>query len=218
MARTYIKGPSILSRFKINPKTAFFNSKAVREKLSKETHDVFIKFGAYVRRTAKQSIKKRKRISRPGRPPSSHTGLLKHGIFFVFDWNTESVVIGPQKIIGKKGEAPNRLEYGGMSQRHDNPQRRTRCIGDVGIVAMSETGSSGLKNAKKVMTFDGKFVWVVFGKLRSFSQKIAADKMEQKIYGPKVFGGHYIKPRSYMHPAAKKNLHVLPAIWKRSVR
>ena len=48
------------------------------------TRKVFSKFGAFVRQTARSSIRKRKSISEPGQPPSSHTGLLKRNIFFVF--------------------------------------------------------------------------------------------------------------------------------------
>jgi len=58
-------------------KQMFFTSKAVLSATDRATRRVVSRFGAYVRRAAKSSIRKRKRISCPGKPPSSHTGLLK---------------------------------------------------------------------------------------------------------------------------------------------
>lgn len=72
------------------------------------------RFGAYVRRTAKQSIRKRKKPSMPGKPPSSHTGLLKKFIWFGYDPSRRSVVIGPAKLR-LLGETPHVLEHGGRN-------------------------------------------------------------------------------------------------------
>jgi len=95
-------------------KRMFFNSKTVRSKTDKATRRVLSKFGAFVRQTAKRSIRKRKKASQPGKPPSSHIGLLKKFIFFGFDTVRRSVVIGPMRLSQKgRGEAPSVLEYGG---------------------------------------------------------------------------------------------------------
>jgi len=95
-------------------KRMFFDSKTVRKKTDKTTRRVLSRFGAFVRRTARQSIRKRKKASQPGKPPSSHVGLLKKFIFFGFDVLRRSVVIGPARLTRKgRGEAPSALEYGG---------------------------------------------------------------------------------------------------------
>ena len=96
----------------------FFDRPAVLGAVDKATRRVLSKFGAYVRRTARQSIRKRKGISKPGHPPSSHTGLLKQFIFFAYEPNRRSVVIGPERL-GGRGEAPPALEYGGPSHTID---------------------------------------------------------------------------------------------------
>jgi len=97
-------------------KQMFFTSKAVLSATDRATRRVFSRFGAYVRRAAKSSIRKRKRISRPGKPPSSHTGLLKRFILFGYDPAKRSVVIGPVRLTrGGRGEAPSLLEYGGTT-------------------------------------------------------------------------------------------------------
>ena len=116
-------------RFKI--KQTFFDSKTVRAKTDKATRRVLSKFGAFVRRTAKQSIRKRKRVSQPGKPPSSHIGLLKKFIYFGFDVVRRSVVIGPVRLTQKgRGDAPSALEYGGTvtlePRRRRDKKRRAR--------------------------------------------------------------------------------------------
>ena len=98
-------------------KQMFFTSKAVLSATDRATRRVLSKFGAYVRRTAKSSIRKRKAISSPGSPPSSHTGLLKRFILFGYDPSKRSVVIGPLRLTrGGRGDAPRALEEGGTTQ------------------------------------------------------------------------------------------------------
>ena len=46
-------------------------------------------------------------------PPSSHTGTLKKFIFFGYDKDRRSVVIGPVTVPGKSGKTPSALEHGG---------------------------------------------------------------------------------------------------------
>lgn len=97
-------------------KKLFFDRQAVISKVDAATRRVLSKFGAFVRRSAKSSIRKRKKPAPPGQPPSSHTGLLKKFIFFGYDADRRSVVIGPTRLNQKgRGEAPPLLEYGGKA-------------------------------------------------------------------------------------------------------
>ena len=97
-------------------KKCFFDRQAVISRVEPATRRVFSKFGAFVRRTAKGSIRNRQRPALPGSPPSSHTGLLKKFIFFGFDPDARSVVIGPTRLDRRgQGEAPSLLEYGGQT-------------------------------------------------------------------------------------------------------
>lgn len=96
-------------------KRVFFDTKTVRAKTNKATRRVLSRFGAFVRQTARRSIRRRKKASQPGRPPSSHTGLLKKFIWFGYDTVRRSVVIGPVRLSQKgRGEAPSALEHGGI--------------------------------------------------------------------------------------------------------
>ncbi len=96
-------------------KSMFFDRKAVMDKVDRATRRVLSRFGAFVRTAARSSIRKRKKSSTPGQPPSSHTGLLKKLIFFGYEPEKRSVVIGPARLNQKIGNAPEALEHGGMS-------------------------------------------------------------------------------------------------------
>lgn len=109
-------------------KQLFFDRQAVISKVDAASRKVLSKFGAFVRRSAKSSIRKRKKPAPPGSPPSSHTGLLKKFIFFGYDPDAQSVVIGPTRLNQKeRGEAPPLLEYGGKTtlKRRGKKKRTT---------------------------------------------------------------------------------------------
>ena len=109
-------------------KQLFFDRQAVTSRVDPATRKVLSKFGAFVRRTAKGSIRNRKAAAPPGSPPSSHTGLLKKFIFFGYDPGRESVVIGPTRLDRRgQGEAPSLLEHGGQTTlvRRDKRERAT---------------------------------------------------------------------------------------------
>jgi hypothetical protein len=95
-------------------KSNFFDRAAVQKATDQATNRNLSRFGAFVRTRSRSSIRKRKAISEPGQPPSSHVGTLKKFIFFSFEPTTRSVVIGPVKTSGR-GEAPALLEYGGTA-------------------------------------------------------------------------------------------------------
>ena len=105
-------------------KGMFFDRKAVTSKVDRAERRVLSRFGAFVRRGARSSIRKRKRASEPGMPPSSHTGLLKRNIFFLYEPQQSGVVIGPT-LLGKGTDAPRLLEHGG-SATHRKRKRRVR--------------------------------------------------------------------------------------------
>jgi len=110
-------------------KQMFFDTKAVTSRVDKAARKVLSKFGAFVRTGAKHSIRKRKAVSEPGSPPSSHVGLLRRLIYFGYDPSRRSVVIGPTPLhlpagqAGGTAEAPPLLEYGGKARRRGRKGR-----------------------------------------------------------------------------------------------
>jgi len=137
--------------FKISQaKGLFFDSKKVIDATTRAERKVLSRFGAYVRRSARSSIRKRKRASAPGQPPSSHTGLLKRFIFFAYDPGRKSVVIGPARLNQKVGNAPHALEHGGRSRVTAGRRRRRRVTRTVTIGARPFMGPAFDKEKPKL--------------------------------------------------------------------
>ena len=76
-------------------KGQFFDVKKITRAVKRGTQKSLSYFGAYVRKAARWSIKKRKRYSKPGEPPSSHTGVLRNFILYWLDKTQGVVLIGP---------------------------------------------------------------------------------------------------------------------------
>lgn len=101
----------------------FFDTEAVRRAADAVTRAALSRFGAFTRQRARSSIRKRKKVSAPGQPPSSHEGSLKRLILFAYDATRKSVVVGPVKFA--RGEAPRLLEHGGTTVRGGTSGPRT---------------------------------------------------------------------------------------------
>lgn len=93
----------------------FFDRAKVIAAMDKKTHASLSRAGAYLRQTARRLIRTRKRISSPGETASGHTGVYKRGIQFGWRPESRSVVVGPEKVYEKKGDAPHALEFSGPS-------------------------------------------------------------------------------------------------------
>lgn len=100
-------------------KSQFFDRLLIQSPLEKAEHKFLNRAGAAVRLTSRRSIRKRKKISSPGQPPTSRTGLLKQFIFYVKDPAGNGVVVGPALLnTTQERDTLFLLEHGG--------QRRTR--------------------------------------------------------------------------------------------
>lgn len=106
--------------FKMN--AAFFDTPKVMNKTTAAERRFLSRFGAFVRRRARGSIRKRKKASEPGKPPSAHGKKLKL-ILFSYDPTKKSVVAGPKKFSNTN--APAGLEHGEKSTTQINGRRRS---------------------------------------------------------------------------------------------
>lgn len=106
-----------------NVKKLFFDRKAVMDAVSRAQRAVFSRIGAFIRQTARSSIRRRKGTSKPGRPPNSHTGLLRDHIFFAYEPERKGVVIGPIRLNTSDGTAPRLLESGGSTTWQEQGKR-----------------------------------------------------------------------------------------------
>ena len=79
-------------------KQAFFENPKVTRKVQSANVRARARSGALVRKIAQRSIRKRKKKSKPGEAPSSHSESghrLRQNIFFAEDRKSGGVVIGP---------------------------------------------------------------------------------------------------------------------------
>lgn len=91
--------------------------KPMKQRVSNGIRSSLMKFGAYVRHTARRSIRKSKKSSPPGKPPRGHTGQLKKMIMFAYDPMLQGVWIGPIIFRGADNVGTARtLEYGGRQK------------------------------------------------------------------------------------------------------
>lgn len=100
-------------------KGLFFDRPKVIAMMDDRARRFLGRFGGFVRKTSRRSIRKRKSgpPSPAGQPPRSRTGLLRDNIFYSADPNRRSVVIGPVRLNKTSGEIPELLEYGGTAER-----------------------------------------------------------------------------------------------------
>lgn len=105
-------------------KRMFFDRPRVQRAVDRGRRQALSKAGAFIRQRARSSIRKRKRSSRPGQPPSSHTGLLRRFILFGYDRQRDSVVVGP--VGFRRSTAPSVLEFGGRTAVESKRRGRQR--------------------------------------------------------------------------------------------
>ncbi|MFA5265159.1 MAG: hypothetical protein WC378_15155 [Opitutaceae bacterium] len=171
-------------------------------------------YGGYVRKAAARSIRKRKRASTPGEPPSGHgSNPVKHGIRYAVEPDKMNVVIGAEK--NSLGNVLDVLEHGGMTRRK-NRHRTKRKPGDGGEVAINGRPT---RTTKAVKTPDGKTYWVTFGHIYTHQQAARANRLQEMMYGPEYTPAKRQYARPFMAPAqARSNAKLLPDLWKDSIR
>ncbi|MGE0606562.1 MAG: hypothetical protein AB7O62_05485 [Pirellulales bacterium] len=133
-------------------KTQFFDRQAVMNATTRAERKVLSRFGAFVRTTARSSIRKRKKPAAPSQPPSSHTGLLKRNIFFAYESDRANVVIGPIRLNAKNTNAPETLEHGGAATVVRKGRRGKRTKRRVHIDARPFMGPAAEKERSKLPT------------------------------------------------------------------
>ena len=117
-------------------KENFFDTRKIERAIETGMRNPLSRFGAFVRRRARSSIRKRKSVSAPGKPPTSWSGLLRKFIYFSYDPQAKSVVIGPVPFRATSA-VPRLLEMGG-SVAGDG--REISITNDVGRDAAGKLG------------------------------------------------------------------------------
>ncbi len=123
-------------------KRFFFDPLAVQDRLSKREARAMSKIGAFIRRDARQSIKRRKSVSPPGSPPSAHSPdpSLKT-ILFAYEPSKHTVVVGPVLLRGRGRKRKFFLENV-ASRKRDSQGRFQRSEQGVWIANIEIDGTS----------------------------------------------------------------------------
>ena len=169
---------------------------------------------AFTRKVARSSIRKRKRASAPGTPPSSHIGRLKNLLYYAIERNRQvSSVIGPTLWGNPRGSAPvpHILEYGGTTVT--NKRRRIRKIGSGGVIRIGDGPT-----AQTVKGENGTVYRVTFGKIRTSSQLARVNANETQIYGPLRPHKVQVFARPYMGPALQAALSRHADFWRDCIK
>ncbi len=99
---------------KITVRTQFDKQK-LKKKAETATFTSLREAGGAIRKTAKRSIRKRKKPSSPGSPPHTQTGMLRRVIRYDISNNRTVVAIGPVNEIA--GQIWNLHEFGGVATK-----------------------------------------------------------------------------------------------------
>lgn len=96
-----------------------FDGQRIMRTVDRRNTAMLFRFGAFVWRAARSSLRRTKKVSEPGRPPRVHTNdnyaTLKN-IRFHVDPRRLDVIVGPLKVNGVKGrDITQTLEHGGTS-------------------------------------------------------------------------------------------------------
>lgn len=137
-------------------KRTFFDRRAVRQAVGKATANFYGKAGAFIRTTARSSMRRRKTPSMPGSPPSVHSRskvATLRNIQFGYDFATDSLVIGPLKLnqygirngIKTTGTVPALHEYGGIAGILEKKMFNF----DTGEIEWERTSFRGAEKAKR---------------------------------------------------------------------
>ncbi len=175
----------------------FLTTDAVKRAIPPASRKALSRAGGLLRKVAQRSMRYRKKASLAGQPPSAHRergALLRKLLFFGWDSQAESVVVGPLGF-GKNGAALQ--EFGGRV-RVKNPRRRFRKIGDGGEIRIS----AGV---------------AVYTKLATQAQAHRANRLNRELYG-EDFIQVSVPRRPFMKPALDKVSPELPKFYKDMVR
>jgi hypothetical protein len=214
----------------VDVKSWFFDSHLVEARVSLAVRQAMSKFGAFTRQSAKQSLKYGDRHSPAGSPPTVHrttafdrytksgklrpTSPLKELIYFSYDDESKSVVVGPLAFSSRPSTVPQVLEHSGLVPQHRNKRRRIRRLGGSGEIRISGTG----KNTKAVVGRDGRTFQVTYAKLTTPAQVQRANMLNELLYGPEFFKSRSQAARPFMGPAAEKNMAGVSALLQASVK
>lgn len=138
----------------------FFDKKHVQDRLGKAKAKAMGRSLAYIQRTAQNSMRRRKKASDPGDPPSRHFGGRDQGlgrIWFFYEEQAERGIVGPIKFrSGMRSNwimprpVPSTLEFGAsvLSKTFAYDSKWRRISKDGTVTYYTPTGKRKTRKAK----------------------------------------------------------------------
>lgn len=217
--------------FKFIPKAMFFDRQLVRDKLSKARHKQLQRGGASIKVTAQRSMRYAPitKHSPPGTPPRAHqpTPLLRKHLYFSYDMERDSVVVGSMALNVKKagtvsgmsstgkGLVPAIMEFGGSIRlREIQPEGA-----GVGIPWKQVPATRRLRQERRIPVWSASPI-----------EKELAVRKETVYGGPRPVNFYIIGKdkerirtarigaRPYMGPALVKNRKKIVGFWVNSIK
>ncbi len=175
-------------------KSLFFDRKAVSDAVSKGSKKILPRCGALLRRKMRQSMRRRKKASPPGTPPSAHGQddahphgpQLKEKTLYFYDPATESVVAGPAKL--GRSEAASKQEFGGVIRVKVSPLSRSSAR--VASPKQKEAFKRKIKDGSIQRTKSPRVVKNVHTDARPFARPALASEMPKfpTLYAGQITG------------------------------
>jgi hypothetical protein len=179
----------------------FFDRAIVETEVERIEFEGLKRNALYLRRAARNAIRRRKSPSQPGRAPRSVRGDLKRGIQAHYERGLGQAVVGPVKFDWGTG-APNTLEFGGDSVIDNSVVRK---VGDGGEIRVTRVGGKEVRPG----------VRVVYGKIRTQAQADRATRINREIFAPRTIR---VAERPFMAPSLQRSLPKLAPMWSMSVK
>ena len=182
----------------IKTKTKFHTS-TLKRKVEQASFRSLGHAGGAIRLTARRSIRRRKKPSRPGSPPHTQTGRLKQSIRYEANKSLPDVVIGPVNEIA--GRLWHLHEHGGIARKRKRLKRHRFRAGEFGPVRVKQPG---------------KFARA---RLQTAAQANRATRLiEQENQRRGAIRPPRYPKRPFMRPALDANRSRLPKFWRDSVK
>lgn len=113
----------------------FLDREKIQRRVGRAHTRALAKAGSFVRRRSRSSLRKRRRVSQSGSPPSVHSSSKianVKNILYVYDPRSNTVVVGPVKlnqhasVNGSRSTVPELLEFGGTQRIHEERYKASK--------------------------------------------------------------------------------------------
>lgn len=185
----------------VNVRTQFHKGK-LKKKLETATFTSMRHAGGAIGKTARFSIRRRKKPSRPGSPPHTQTGMLKRVIRYEVNSSKTGVAIGPVNEIA--GRIWNLHEFGGTATKRRKLKPHRFKVGEYGPIRVKQHGLKATFARIRLQTS---------AQANRATRLIEEENKRRGDNKPRVY-----PKRPFMKPALDANRARLPAFWANSVK